>query len=65
MKEVSEKEIFETMPVHKAVAAMAVPTIISQIVSIIYNLADTFLLDRPGIPIWWLQLRLYIHGLIC
>lgn len=50
MEEISEKEIFETMPVHKAVAALAVPTIISQIVSIIYNLADTFFVGQLGNP---------------
>lgn len=42
MDKVKEKELFETMPVHKAVATLAIPSIISQIVSIIYNLADTF-----------------------
>lgn len=50
MEEISEKEIFETMPVYKAVAALAVPTIISQIVSIIYNLADTFFIGQMGNP---------------
>lgn len=50
MKEVSEKALFETLPVHKAVAALAVPTIISQIVSIIYNLADTFFIGQLGNP---------------
>ncbi len=50
MEEISEKEIFETMPVHKAVAALAVPTIISQIVTIIYNLADTFFVGQLGDP---------------
>lgn len=38
------------MPVHKAVAALAVPIIISQIVSIIYNLADTFFIGQMGNP---------------
>lgn len=50
MREPSEKEIFETLPVHRAVAALAVPTIISQIVSIVYNLADTFFIGRMGDP---------------
>lgn len=50
MKEISEQELFETLPVHKAVAALAVPTIISQIVSIIYNLADTFFIGQLGNP---------------
>lgn len=51
MEEISEKKfLFERMPVHKAVAALAVPTIISQIVSIIYNLADTFFIGQMGNP---------------
>ena len=50
MKTVSEKELFEDMPVPKAVAALAVPTIISQIVSMIYNLADTFFIGQLGDP---------------
>lgn len=37
-----EKEIYADMPVPKAVATMIIPTIISQIVTVIYNLADTW-----------------------
>lgn len=48
-KEISnKKEIFETMPVTKAVASMAGPTIISQLVHLIYNIADTFFVGRTG-----------------
>ena len=50
MDEVSEKELFETVPAHKAVAALAIPSIISQVVSIIYNLADTFFIGQFGNP---------------
>lgn len=50
MEKTSEKELFETLPVHKAVAALAVPTIISQIVSIVYNLADTMFIGQMGDP---------------
>ena len=50
MDKTSEKELFETMPVHKAVAALAIPSVISQIVSIIYNLADTFYIGQLGNP---------------
>lgn len=50
MNEVSEKELFETMPVHRAVAALAIPSVISQVVSIIYNLADTFFIGQFGNP---------------
>ena len=37
-----KREIFEKMPVPKALATLAIPTIISQLISMIYNLADTF-----------------------
>ena len=50
MREISEKELFETLPVHRAVAAMAIPTIISQVVSMVYNLADTFFIGQIGNP---------------
>ena len=49
-KEVSEKELFETMPVPRAVATLAIPTIISQVVTMIYNLADTFFVGQIGNP---------------
>lgn len=41
-KKSKEIEIFEDYSVHKAVAAMALPTIVSQIIFVIYNLADTW-----------------------
>lgn len=47
-KSASKKDIFETMPVPKAVASMAIPTIISQLVNLIYNLADTIYLGQTG-----------------
>lgn len=50
MPKVSEKELFETLPVPKAVATLAVPTIISQVVTMIYNLADTFFVGQIGNP---------------
>ena len=49
-KERSEEELFEKMPVPKAVATLAVPTIIGQIVTMIYNLADTFFVGQMGNP---------------
>lgn len=44
------KELFEQMPVAKALATLAVPTIISQLITIIYNLADTFFVGRTNDP---------------
>ena len=42
--------IFEKMPVWKAVATLAVPAILSQLVTMIYNLADTFYIGRTNDP---------------
>lgn len=50
MAELTEKELFESVPVPKAVARLIIPTIISQIVTVIYNLADTFFIGRIGDP---------------
>lgn len=43
-------ELFENMPVRSAVRTMAVPTVISQLIVLIYNLADTFFLGRTNNP---------------
>ena len=50
MSETKSKEIFETLPVPKALREMAVPTIFSQIIILIYNLADTFFVGRTNNP---------------
>ena len=50
-------DLFEKVPVPKAVATMAVPTMISMLVVVIYNMADTFLLVRHRIHC---RLRLYL-----
>jgi len=34
-------EIFEHMPIPRALAKMAIPTIVSQLITLIYNIADT------------------------
>lgn len=44
------KELFETIPVPKALATLAVPTIISQLITLIYNLADTFFIGKTNDP---------------
>ena len=46
----TEKELFETVSVPRAVATLAIPTIISQVVTMIYNLADTFFIGQMGAP---------------
>lgn len=49
---VSEKTkmIFEEMAVPKALAAMCIPTVIGQLIILIYNLADTFFIGRTNNP---------------
>lgn len=41
-------KVFESMPVPKAVASLVMPTILSQFVTMIYNLADTFFVGQTG-----------------
>lgn len=43
-------ELFERMPVGKAIAVLAVPTVISQLITTIYNLADTFFVGQLNDP---------------
>lgn len=50
MAKVDSKEIFETLSVPKAVKTMALPTIFSQIIVLIYNMADTFYVGRTDNP---------------
>ena len=40
--------IFETAPVPKAILTLAIPTIISQLITLAYNLADSFFVGRTG-----------------
>lgn len=43
-----EQRIYSELPVPKAVAVMVIPTIISQIITVIYNLADTWYVGLTG-----------------
>ena len=43
-----KKAIFETMPIPKAIMTMAVPTVISQLINLIYNIVDTFFIGQTG-----------------
>ncbi len=44
------RELFEDAPVPKAVMTMAVPTIVAQLIILIYNMADTFFIGRTNNP---------------
>jgi len=45
-----EIELFEKTPVTKAVVSLVVPTIISQLINVLYNTADTFFIGQTGDP---------------
>lgn len=44
----SNRVLFEVMPVPKALALLAIPTIISQLITLVYNLADAYFVGRTG-----------------
>ncbi len=49
MKNTADKEaLFASAPVSKALYTMAVPTIISQLINLIYNMVDAFYIGRTG-----------------
>ena len=43
-------ELFENMPVNRAIISLVVPTVISQMVTVVYNMADTFFIGQIGDP---------------
>lgn len=42
--------IFEKMPIPAALAKMAIPTIVSQLITLFYNMADTWFIGRTNDP---------------
>lgn len=47
-EELRERRIYAELPVARSVAIMIIPTVISQIVTVIYNLADTWYVGLTG-----------------
>jgi len=50
IKAADKSEIFERMPVPAALAKMAIPTIVSQLITLIYNIADTWFIGQTNNP---------------
>ena len=46
--QVDKNELFSSMPMGKALYTMAVPMVISQLISVIYNAVDAFFIGRTG-----------------
>ena len=52
MEQMDKKTIlFEQTPVPKAVAQLAVPTVLSSLVMVLYNLADTYFVGQLNNPV--------------
>lgn len=47
----NENELMSYMKVSKAVATMAIPSVISSLVTVVYNMADTFFVGQTGDPL--------------
>jgi len=50
-KSIDKEELFERMPVTKAIFTLTIPMIISSIISILYNLADTYFVGMLNDPV--------------
>lgn len=51
MKTILENErLFASAPVNQAVLTLAIPTVISQLITVVYNMADTFFIGQLGDP---------------
>lgn len=46
----TKTELFETVPIRKAALTLVVPTVISQLVVVIYNMVDTWFVGQTGDP---------------
>ena len=46
-----KQELFETMPIPRAYMTVTIPVVVSSMVTVIYNLADTFFVGMIGDPI--------------
>ncbi len=51
MEDTQKTQLFEQTPVPRAVAALAVPTILSSLVMVLYNLADTYFVGMLNDPV--------------
>lgn len=47
----TENEIMRDAPISRAVASMAIPSVISSLVTVVYNMADTFFVGQTGDPL--------------
>lgn len=46
-----KSSLFSDVPVRKAVLTLAIPTVISQLITVVYNMADTFFIGQLNNPL--------------
>lgn len=51
MKTNDKTELFERMPIPKAVATLAIPTVLTSLIMVLYNLADTYFVGQINDPV--------------
>ena len=51
MQDENKIDLFERIPIPKAVARLAIPTILSSLVMVLYNLADTYFVGILNDPV--------------
>ena len=51
MEDTKKVALFEEMPVQKAVMTLSIPTVLSSLVMVIYNLADTYFVGMLNDPV--------------
>ena len=57
MENTQKVTLFEQTPIPRAVMTLAIPTIISSLVMVIYNLADTYFVGMINDPIQKMCIR--------
>ena len=45
-------DLFEKAPIPKAYFSFALPVVFSMVISLVYNMADTYFMPLPEIRIW-------------
>ena len=50
VEKADKTELFERMPVNRALMTMAIPCVVSQLITLLYNLADTFFIGSTNDP---------------
>ena len=46
--QLKERELFESMPIMRAIMKLVVPTVIGQIILVVYNMADTYFIGQTN-----------------